>query len=290
MKKIILLTFLLVNSISTFSQSEKISIGILSFSSNSVEDDYVESIEGEVTKSFVSTKRFNIVDRSKMTALKREKELQKSEDFIDGKVVQQGKNLGAEYLITGHVNYVKAEESTYKDSKGQTQSAGFDANISILLKIIDVATGEVLISETIEPRGGSIWSQLSSVKGKTAVDAINKSISDIHYEIDEFVAKNFPITFLIAEIQEKDSKGNAKSILIAGGSGFGLQKGDQLKVVEITEVEINGKKINRKKEIGTLKISKIEDENFSICSVKSGGLEINSKFESKAKLQVITKN
>jgi hypothetical protein len=116
------------------------------------------------------------------------------------------------------------------------------------------------------------------------------SISDIHYEIDEFVAKNFPITFLIAEIQEKDSKGNAKSVLVAGGSGFGLQKGDQLKVVEITEVNVNGKKLIRNKEIGTLKISKVEDENFSICSVKNGGLEINSKFESKAKLQVITKN
>jgi len=51
-----------------------------------------------------------------------------------------------------------------------------------------------------------------------------------------------------------------------------------------------GKKLERKKEIGELKITKVEDENFSICSVSSGGIEINSKFEVKAKLLVITKD
>ncbi len=275
-----------------FSQSEKTSVGILPFTSNSnsVNYQYVNSIQEEVTTSFVSTKRFNIVDRSKMDALKKEKELQKSEDFIDGSVVQQGKNLGAEFLISGHVNSASAEEFTYKDSNGKLQSGGYKAKLSISLKIIDVATGQVTISETIEPKGGSMFAQLTIGGESTADAAINKAIKDIHDKIDEFVAKNFPVTFLIAEIQEKDSKGNAINVLVVGGSGFGLKKGDQLKVVEITEVEINGKKINRKKEIGTLKISKVEDENFSICSVKSGGLEINSKFESKAKLQVITKD
>jgi hypothetical protein len=45
-----------------------------------------------------------------------------------------------------------------------------------------------------------------------------------------------------------------------------------------------------KKEIGEIRIDKIEDENFSICSVKEGGIDINSKFEAKANLQIITKN
>ena len=54
-------------------------------------------------------------------------------------------------------------------------------------------------------------------------------------------------------------------------------------------MEVNGKKLQRKKEIGELKILKVEDENFSTCSVSSGGIEINSKFESKIKLQIITK-
>jgi curli biogenesis system outer membrane secretion channel CsgG len=274
-----------------FSQSEKTPVGILPFTSNSnsINYEYVNSIQEEVTTSFVSTKRFNIVDRSKMDALKKEKELQKSEDFIDGTVVQQGKNLGAEFLISGHVNSASAEEFTFTDTNGKLQSGGYKAKVSISLKIIDVATGQVTISETIEPKGGSVFAQMTIGGESTADAAINKAIINIHDKVDEFVVKNFPVTFLIAEIQEKDSKGNATTILVAGGNGFGLQKGDQLQVVEIIEMDVNGKKIIRKKEIGALKISKVEDENFSICSVKSGGLDINSKFESKAKLQVITK-
>ena len=94
----------------------------------------------------------------------------------------------------------------------------------------------------------------------------------------------------IAEILEKDGKGSATKILIAGGSGFGLKKGDKLKVVEVVDMEVNGKKLQRKKEIGELKISKVDDESFSTCSVSSGGVDINSKFEAKSKILIMTKD
>ena len=55
-------------------------------------------------------------------------------------------------------------------------------------------------------------------------------------------------------------------------------------------LEVGGKKMDRKKEIGEIKISKVEDENFSIAEVKSGGSEIFSKFNGKSKLLVMTKN
>ncbi|MBP7500230.1 MAG: hypothetical protein KA796_10265, partial [Chryseobacterium sp.] len=65
--------------------------------------------------------------------------------------------------------------------------------------------------------------------------------------------------------------------------------GDRLGVVELIDVEVGGKKIIRKKEIGEIKISKVEDENFSICDVKTGGTDIFSKFNAKAKLLITTK-
>ena len=68
----------------------------------------------------------------------------------------------------------------------------------------------------------------------------------------------------------------------------GVKKGDKFKIVELTESELNGKKVFRKKEVGTIKVSKVEDENFSICTVDTGGAAINSKFVEKIKLQVIS--
>ena len=76
--------------------------------------------------------------------------------------------------------------------------------------------------------------------------------------------------------------------MISGGSAFGLKKGDKLKVVESINMEVNGKTMIRKKEIGLLKITKIEDENFSMCSVKKGGSSITSQFEAKGKITVLT--
>ena len=273
------------------SAQEKTGVGIMSFSfvQGAASSQDVNSIQETVINAFVKTKRFNIVDRSKMDALKKEKELQKSEDFIDGSVIQQGISLGANYLISGHVISAQAERmETVPDSKTGAVTVSYKAKLSIQLKVIDVATGQVVTSETIEPKGGSTFGGMMGYGPSTPQAAITKAIKDIEEKVDDFVNKNFPANFPIVEIQEKDSKGNAIKIMIAGGSAFNLQKGQKLKVVEVSTIEVNGKKLERKKDIGELKITKVEDENFSTCSVSSGGIEINARFEAKAKLMVIT--
>jgi hypothetical protein len=189
--------------------------------------------------------------------------------------------------VSGHVLSAQSEEMRADDGKGNI-TITYKAKLAIGLKVIDVATGQVISSETIEPKAGNSLLGAIGIGASSPQAAVTKAINDIEGKIDEFVGRNFPQSFSIAEIQEKDSKGNATKLLIAGGSGFGLKKGDKLKVVELVEVEVAGKKLTRKKEIGELKIAKVEDENFSICSVTSGGIDINSKFE--AKIQIITKD
>lgn len=293
MKKIFISIFLIVGLNFVSSAQEKTAVGIIPFTyvRGTASSETVNSIQESVTNAFVKTKRFNIVDRSKMDALKREKDLQKSEDFIDGSVIQQGVSLGASFLISGHVISAQAErmETTPNEKTGEV-TVSYKAKLTIQLKVIDVATGQVVTSETIEPKGGSILGGVIGVGPSTPEAAITKAIKRIEDKVDEFVSTNFPIYFFIVEVQEKDSKGNATKILIAGGSAFNLKKGDKLKVVEASTIEVNGKKLERKKELGELKITKVEDENFSTCSVRSGGIDINAKFEAKAKLLVITKN
>ncbi len=272
---------------------EKTGVGIMEFTyvQGAAKSQDVNSIQETVTNAFVKTKRFNIVDRSKMDALKKEKDLQKSEDFIDGTVIAQGISLGANFLISGHVISAQAErmETAPSSTTGQV-TITYKAKLLISIKVIDVETGQVISSETIEPKGGSAFGGMIGISPSTPEAAISKAIKSIEDKVDDFVNKNFPATFPIVEIQEKDSKGNATKIMIAGGSAFNLKKGDKLKVVEVSIIEVNGKKLERKKELGELKITKVEDENFSTCSVSSGGIDINSKFEAKAKLLVITKD
>lgn len=272
---------------STLSKAQdKTSIGILPFTyvNGASNQQTTNSIQETVTNGFVKTKRFNIVDRTKMDALRSEKNLQKSEDFIDGNVVQQGVSLGANYLVSGHVVSANAEQMRADDG-----TITYKTKLSINLKVIDVATGQVVSSETIEPKSGNSLLGAFGLGASTPEASIAKAIKDIEEKVDDFVSRNFPISFFIAEIQEKDNKGAAIKLMIAGGSDFGLSKGDKLKVVEISVMEVGGKKLTRKKEIGELKITKVEDENFSTCSVNSGGIDIAAKFEAKANIQVITK-
>jgi TolB-like protein len=293
MKKIVLSLVLLVGLNNALSAQDKTGVGILPFTyvQGAASSQDVNSIQETVINAFVKTKRFNIVDRSKMDALKKEKDLQKSEDFIDGSVIQQGISLGANFLISGHVISARAERmETAPDANTGAITVSYKAKLSITLKVIDVSTGQVVVSETIEPKAGSTFGGMMGVAPSTPEAAITKAIKDIEGKVDEFVKINFPASFPIVEIQEKGKKGDATLIMIAGGSAFNLQKGDKLKVVEVSMIEVNGKKVERKKEIGEIKITKVEDENFSTCSVNSGGIEINAKFEAKAKLLVITKD
>jgi curli biogenesis system outer membrane secretion channel CsgG len=111
-----------------------------------------EGADETVTNAFVKTKRFNIVDRSKMDALTKEKNLQKTEDFIDGTVIEQGISLGAKNLISGHVISSKAEQMRTDDG-----TVTYKAKLSISLKVIDVATGQVITSDIIgTERQGSV--------------------------------------------------------------------------------------------------------------------------------------
>ena len=290
MKKI-LFVFLAIATAWAATAQEKIPVAILPFTyaENAVDFQHVNTIQETVINAFVKTRRFNIVDRSKTDAIKREKELQKTDDFIDGSVVEQGRNLGAAYLVSGHILSARSEQMRSDDGKGKV-TITYKAKLSINLKVLDVTSGQVITSETIEPKSGSVLGNLFGIGASTEIESFAKAIEKIQTKIDEFVAKNFPVMFFIAEIQEKDGQGAATKILLAGGSGFGLKKGDKLKVVELTEFDINGRKVTRKKEIGEIKIEVVEDENFSICSVTEGGMEIGARFEAKAKLQVLTKN
>ena len=295
MKKIITLSVLLFLAlIKINAQDEKKVIGIAPFT-GAYDTPILNSIEEVVSSSFGKTKRFNLVGRSQMNAIKNEKEVQKTEDFIDSKYIAQTKSLGAQLLISGNVTSVNATQETHTDSQGRT-SYSYNSTITLDLKVLDVETGQVIASDVVSSKADKGLLDLKSwgnaLTGSTpssGQEAYSVALKRLEKEIDNFVSKNFPVSFLIAEIQEQGGDGSAKTILISGGSAFGLKKGDKLSVAELVEMEVGGKKIIRKKEIGELKITKVEDENFSICEVKSGGIDINSKFKAQAKLQITTK-
>jgi len=262
--------------------AQKQTIGVLPFSyvSGNVEGSSVYAIQEAVSNGFIKTKRFNIVDRTKMDALRQEKDLQSSEDFIDGSVVAQSKNMGAESLVSGMIVEARTTRNSSTLDDG-TVVVNYTAKLDIQLKVIDVETGQIIASESIKPQSTGLLGSVLGLGQDTPEGALTKAIADIESEIDSFISRNFPLTVSIAEV-------NSKTVLIAAGSALGLEKKDKFQVVEITKMEVDGKILTRKKEIGQVIVKSVDDENFSTCTVKSGADAIAAKFGSQAELKCVS--
>jgi TolB-like protein len=277
----IFFTTVLFLTLATMGFSQKQAVGITPFTylAESATAQQVYAITESVTNAFVKTKRFKIVDRSKMEALRKEKNLQSSEDFIDGSVVAQSANIGADFLISGNITSANPTRMEARNDDGSI-TVTYMCKMAITLKVIDVATGQVVSSETIEPKAGNALMGAMGVGSRTPEKAFNKAMKDIEDDIDKFVLINFPLTVSIAEF-------NGKTILIAAGTDLGVQKKDYFKVVVITTMEVEGKSLKRKKVIGKLQVSSVDDENFSTCSIKEGGKEIKAKMDAGAVVKCI---
>lgn len=299
--KFIISTILLLLSLIFIKAQEKTGVAVLRFThSKSTDTELVESIEEEVVNALIQTKHFRIVDRAKMNAIKNERELQKSEDFINSKVIAQGRSLGATYLVVGHVMSASADEvnvsgsmiSKKSETTANINSTSYVAEISVSLKVIDVETAEIIAAETLDPKTGIGKTILGSVglTKSSKESSINSAVKHLKAKIDDFVQNNFPIKFSLVSIEDKDKDGNATKVLIAGGSSYDLKKGNKLRVAVNVPLVVDNKKMIRKKNIGEIKIDLVEDENFSVCSVISGGKEITENVDSNGKLIVLTQN
>ena len=201
----------------------------------------VMKIQSYVLEKMVKDKRFNLVERSKLNLIKSERELQKSEDFIDGYITGQSQSIGADYLIMG--DYEMNE-------------------MTMTISAYSVKDQKLLASEV--------------VKLKSRLSTNFRSIKDPIDDATERLMENIAPSYISIIEVTKEKKGSAKEILMAAGSGRNLKEGDDIefKILEMREIE--GEEMQYYKTIATGEVDKIEDANFSLVEVKKGGSELLS--------------
>jgi curli biogenesis system outer membrane secretion channel CsgG len=287
--KIYLITLFIAPFFFFCSAQQKQSIAILPFTYSNCNVSDAISISENVVNALVKTKRFNIVDRTKMEEINKEKNLQKTEAFMDGDaLVEQGKSLGAQFLISGNVSSVVKNSpwKTRTKADGTTETyQTHECSISFSCKVLDITTGQITNSEAFTTNANGL---LGLSFANNIDEAFGKSLNSLSSAIDSWIGRNFPLVINLVEISEKDKKGGAAKILVSAGTELGMTKNEKLKVVEISFLEVNGEKKERRKEIGEAKISSVDDANFSTCTITSGALEIAQKIDAGAKLMLIT--
>jgi hypothetical protein len=284
MKKQTLLLLVLLISAVSLAQKKTVAISTFEAAENiKIDAKYIKAIEDKVKAAIKNTNRFKIVDRANYKKLLEEREFQKKEEFIDGKVTSESAFEGAEQIVTGNVSQVSITKKTSKNSYS------YKCSISFSLEVIDIATGKVIASEMVEPKQTFFGDLVSTYDTQTPEKAFFNSLKGTQKAIDKFVAENFPVTTLIIEITKASPK-KAKTLLLNTGNINGAREKQEFKVVELVPITVNEKQIIRKKEIGTVRIVKVEGDEISEAKVVKGGDVILARFTAGAKIECYSKN
>lgn len=191
MKKLVLtiqLTFGLL--LGVFAQN-KPGIAVVPFTANEgISSAIVSMLQDDITTNILSSGKYELVDRTIMDEIEKEKKLQRGESFIDSKVVEDGKAQGAHLLASGKINSYTSIPRT--DNKGRI--IGYTTEISFTIKLIDVATGKLLFTKMIAPQPALNVENAAIVKAtKDPIKAEEllkkKSGENIYYEKTEYLAQ-----------------------------------------------------------------------------------------------------
>ena len=260
--------FFIIGIIPTFAQDEAIpSMGMLSFEAKGVTTEEAKKVSTFIEAGLYNSKRFQIVTRQLVAAIKQEREQQKTN--LNNDFIKQGIAVGADYILKGEVTSFRKKVN----KQVQTDSINGKAVDRVLkiytstyvqydVKVIDVKTG--VIAATNNYRG---------------------SLNGIEHHIKNFIRLEFPYTFRILEVLKKKGSKKAKHLLVDGGFKQGLTSGVYINVFELTEENIAGQKVVREVEVGNLQVRAVDfSGNFSKCLIFRGKKDIYERIEKNAKL------
>lgn len=236
-------------------QETKIPIAVLPFVSSAGAQignpGDVTTIQEIVTSEFTSKTRFTVLDRSKFQKIIDELKIQSSEQFLNGQIVEQGKQLGAKYLVTGVVNQYKVNRSERPGFPNPAKkSINFPCSLQMSFGVINVETGQSLFTVPINVVSNDIFSVDSLTSSK-------KALSKMQDEVNKQIKQILAGTLEIEQLGPVDKDGLITTILTNGG-GTVITKGEKAKL----EVSITQKvgSLSRQLVIAELKSPKVQDQ------------------------------
>ena len=213
-------------------------------------------LRNEALQTVLRHGHFAVVERAQTASLEAERELQKSESFLDGKTVEQSRAIGADFLLSGF----------------------FETKTAVLsLKITDVAQKAVVASSTCALGDDLKTNGNTLAAGPTATRKLKQAVAEM---LSLWAAqKRFAVVRILEEKGDK-----ARLVLLAGGSAKGVKKGMDLEVFIIKTEEVDGEPLDRFVAVGKASVAVVENANFSQAKISDGGKELRQLLASGKKI------
>ena len=215
-----------------------------------------ESIEDGVMDEIVNMGGAKVYTRSEMNKVFAEQKFQQSGLVDDATMISLGKLKGVKYIITGSVNNVDLRWVSHQSARqglakggsgslaldliGVAVAAGLEAqegwNIGteITIRVLDVESGEVLLSKKIN--GRHIIGKIPYPNYDALIGGIKKAASKSLQIARPELSKYFPLKGYVTMIKNSPD-GKEKAARISIGEKVGIKPGNELFVYTFEEVE-----------------------------------------------------
>jgi curli biogenesis system outer membrane secretion channel CsgG len=234
-------------------------VAVIGFDSTS--PGYLWSIDSELSKAatdlmvnaLINTNRFRVFERNKLEAILQEQDFQVSSGRVDpSTAVKIGKMIGVDSIVTGSITSIVFSKSG-GITLGPINLKKSVATVTIMVRAINVTTGEIIFSEvkkgTTSKSGVSLRIPVPVVGGlglssESVVD-IFSAIEDVcqqvavefaaKAEINTVIASSLPLEGRVAKV-DSTSSGEITQVYINLGANSGIQVGEEIKIFQEGEV------------------------------------------------------
>ncbi len=215
-----------------------------------------ESVEDGVTNELVNMGGSRVFTRKEMEKILNEQKFQRSGLVDDTQLVRLGKIAGVKYVITGSVNNVNLTWKNYNTKEISKQGwvgaitggimatqEGWNIAADIALRILDVETGEILLSEVVS--GRNIIGKIPYPNYDALIGSIKKAAAKALEDARPKLSKWFTVKGYIRQTRTSED-GKERSANINIGEKKGLKPGSRLIVYTFEEMEDEDPQSGRK--------------------------------------------
>ncbi len=209
-----------------------------------------ESVEEGVTDQLVNMGGAEVFTRADLQKVLEEQKFQMSGLVDESTLVQMGKLAGVKYIVTGAVNNINLRWVTLEELKsaakkhlgligsliavGAEQQEGWNMEVSIALRIIDVETGRVVFSKIV--RGKEIIGKVPYPSYDALIGGIKKAAARALASAAPQLSKYFSVKGYVLQVR-RSPDGKMRAALVNIGSKAGLKPGIGLLVYAFQAIQ-----------------------------------------------------
>ena len=254
-------------------------------------DAVVQQLYRAIEEIVLAQNTWQIVDRKAVESLQAEREKQKGDDYTDAAILtEQGKAVGAQFLLIGEVFHLKQEAKPYEYTNRETQriERGIKATSTLdaSFRLIETETGAIKGTIQLKEKGRAAMSyhlhtpprpdQIQKLKERSLQDLYKEHAKDF----EKWIKEMLPLEMYVLELLE--GKKSAKKVLVGGY--FSDKRRAYLKVYEHETLDVDGEQLAREALIGYIRVLQIEANGFVVCEVLEGNKDIMKRLTAGATL------